>query len=119
MADPLFNLAQLASWAQARDLAKQLTDRGIGRGVKPESGDPELSGIYTEPWLGGPANFPEPHYFDEKTGTHYYPLHFRFNNGAGGMNVGLIMDKFKRFPMSPGYVWDTIAREVNAMAVAD
>jgi len=117
---PLFNLAQLASWDQARDLAVKLSVGPIvvGGGVLPETGDPETSGIYTEYWLGGPGNFPEPHYFDEMTGTHYYPLHFRFRNGAAGMNVGLIIDKFKRFPNSPLYVFGNLAAEANSMATA-
>lgn len=114
-----FNLSQLATWDQARELAAQLTGRGIGRGVAPENADQEKSGIYTEPWLGGPGNFPEPFHLDESTGEKFYPLLLRFNNGAGGMNVGLIRDLFKRYPMSPGYVWGRIKAEVDSMAVPD
>ncbi len=66
----LFNLAQLASWAQARDLVKDLNAKNIGDGVAPESAETDKSGIYTELWLPGPGNFPEPHYYDEKTGIH-------------------------------------------------
>ena len=114
----LFNLAQLATWDLAREYATKLSSGPvvIGGGVMPETGDPETSGIYTELWLGGPGNFPEPHYFDEKTGQHYYPLLFRFHNGAAGMNVGLIMDKFRRYPSSPSYVLSTLAAEANSMA---
>ena len=118
---PLFNIAQLASWEQAREYAAKLSVGPIvvGGGVMPETADPTTSGIYTELWLGGPGNFPEAHYYDERTGTHYYPFHFRFRNGAAGMNVGLIIDKFKRFPNSPLYVFGTLAAEANAMAVVD
>lgn len=116
--DTPFNLSQLATWEQARDLAKKLgaAPYNVGGGVMPETGDPATSGIYTELWLSGPGNFPEPHYFDEKTGQHYYPLLFRFRNGAGGMNVGLIMDKFRRYPSSPAYVFSTLVAEANSMA---
>lgn len=110
-----FNLAQLASWDQARELVKKLNEKGIGSGVCPESVDPDTSGIYTELWLGGPGNFPEPHYVDS-SGVNYYPLHLRFNNGAAGVNVGLVLDKLKRFPNSPLYVFGNLAAEVNSMA---
>ena len=32
------------------------------------------------------------------------------------MNVGLIMDKFKRYPSSPLYVLSTLAAEADRMA---
>jgi hypothetical protein len=117
----LFNLAQLATWDQAREYAVKLSVGPIviGGGVLPETGDPTTSGIYTEYWLGGPGNFPDPHYFDATTGLNYYSLHFRFQNGAAGMNVGLIIDKFKRFPNSPLYVFGCLAAEADAMAVVD
>jgi len=115
----LFNIAQLATWEQAREYAVKMSAGPIvvGGGVSPETDDPTTSGIYTELWLSGPGNFAEPHYFDELTGKHYYPLLFRFRNGAAGMNVGLIMDKFRRYPNSPSYVFGTLVAEANSMAV--
>ena len=118
MSDIQFNISQLASWKQARDFVKILNARNFGGGVKPENTDPDLSGIFTLLWLPGPGGFPEPHYTDEQ-GVMYYPLLLRFNNGAGGMNVGLMLDKFKRFPASPDYVWSELTKEVNSMAVSD
>jgi hypothetical protein len=113
-----FNIAQLATWEQARELAAKLGAGPIvvGGGVKPENADQSRSGIYRPDWLPGPAAFPEPHFFDQQTGLKYYFLHFRFQNGAEGMNVGLIMDKFGRFPSSPLYVMSVLAAEADSMA---
>lgn len=115
-----FNIAQLATWEQARETASKLSAGPIvvGDGVKPETSNSNTSGIYTPEWLPGPAGFPEPHYFDEKSGKKYYFLHFRFRNGAEGMNVGLIMDKFRRYPNSPVYVTSVLAAEANSMATS-
>lgn len=114
-----FNAAQLVTWDQARELATQLTALGIGRGVKPESGDMDQSGLYTELWSPGPGGFPEPNGVDPKTGKPTAPILMRFNNGAAGVNVGLVLDKFKRFPSSPQYVLRELGKEVDSMAVAD
>ncbi len=115
-----FNIAQLATWDQARECAAKLGAGPfvVGGGVKPETPNPATSGIYTPDWLGGPAAFPEPHYFDPQTGLKYYYLHFRFRNGAEGMNVGLIMDRFRRYPNSPVYVLSQLVAEANSMAVS-
>lgn len=43
----------------------------------------------------------------------YQFLHLTFANKASGLNVGLIIDKFSRYPMSPGYVLGAIAAEVG------
>jgi len=51
-------------------------------------------------------------------GAKYFFLHYHFRNGAAGMNVGLIMDKFSRFPMSPAYVLTELAAEANSMATS-
>jgi hypothetical protein len=112
-----FNIAQLATWEQARELAARLSAGPIvvGGGVKPENANPAVSGIYRPDWLPGPAAFPEPHYFDPQSGLKYYFLHFRFQNGAEGMNAGLILDKFRRYPSSPLYVMSVLAAEANAM----
>ena len=113
-----FNIAQLATWEQAREYAKKLSEGPIvvGGGVNPETSNNRTSGIFIPEWLPGPAAFPEPHYFDEVTGQKYYFLHFRFRNGAEGMNVGLIMDKFRRYPNSPYYVMSVLAAEASSMA---
>ena len=114
-----FNIAQLATWDQAREFATKLGAGPIvvGDGVKPETSNPNTSGIYIPIWLPGPAAFPEPHFFDEVTGKKYYFLHYRFRNGAEGMNVGLIMDKFKRYPNSPAYVMMALAAEANSIVM--
>jgi hypothetical protein len=90
----LFNTNQLATWDQARETAIKLS-------VGP---------------VGGPGGFPEPNYTDPKTGEKYFYLHYRFQNGAEGMNVGLIMDKFRRYPNSPMYVMGALAAEAASMA---
>ena len=114
-----FNIAQLATWEQAREYANKLSAGPIvvGGGVKPETSQTATSGIYLPEWLPGPAGFPEPYYTDEKTGKTYQYLHFRFRNGAEGMNVGLIMDKFSRYPNSPLYVLSALAAEADSIAV--
>ena len=113
-----FNLAQLSTYDEAREIAQKLSAGPIvvGGGVKPENSNQDLSGIYRPSWLPGPGAFPEPNYVDEVTGKKYYFLHFRFRNGAEGMNVGLIKDKFRRYPSSPLYVLGQLAQEANEMA---
>lgn len=114
----LFNTNQLATWEQARVTAEKLMVGPIvvGGGVRPETSDPKTSGIYLPEWSSGPGGFAQPHYTDPVTGEKYFHLHFRFRNGADGMNVGLIMDKFRRFPNSPGYVFVALAQEATQMA---
>lgn len=107
-----FNPAQLATWKQARNLAPML--ESVGGGVLPETGNPLTSGIYVPQWLGGPAAHPEPSQAVE--GDTKWFLHFRFRNGAEGMNVGLILDRFKRYPTSPAYVLRTLAEEAAMLA---
>jgi len=113
-----FNIAQLATWEQAREYANKLSAGPIvvGGGVKPETSNTASSGIYTPEWLPGPGAFPEPHFFDDVSGKKYYNLHFRFRNGAEGMNVGLIVDKFRRYPSSPLYVMRALAAEADSIA---
>ncbi len=115
----LFNTNQLATWEQARDYANRLSAGPIlvGAGVKPETSDPASSGIYLPEWVGGPGGFAEPNFTDPQTGAKYFFLHYRFRNGAHGMNVGLIMDKFRRYPNSPAYVMSTLGAEADSMAV--
>jgi hypothetical protein len=118
MSEPNFNLAQLATWEDARECAHRLTvgPIAVGWGVLPETNDAKTSGIYVPDWLGGPTGFPAPHYNDDATGKKYLFLHFRFRNGAQGMNVGLIMDKFRRYPNSPAYVLEALGREAEQLA---
>lgn len=113
----LFNTNQLATWEQARDYANRLSAGPIlvGAGVKPQTNNPATSGIYLPAWEGGPGGFAEPNYTDARTGDKYFFLHFRFRNGAEGMNVGLVMDKFRRYPNSPAYVLNALAAEADAM----
>ncbi len=115
----LFNTNQLATWEQARDYANRLNAGPIvvGAGVKPETSDPDTSGIYLPSWVGGPGGFAEPNFTDPQTGAKYFFLHYRFRNGAQGMNVGLIMDKFRRYPNSPFYVMSALGAEADSMAV--
>jgi hypothetical protein len=114
----LFNTAQLATWDDARKYASLLSAGPIvvGLGVSPESTDQAKSGIYVPSWDGGPSGFQEPTYTDPQTGVQYSWLHYRFLNGASGMNVGLIIDKFKRYPNSPAYVLSTLAQEAASLA---
>lgn len=101
-----FNVAQLATIEQARALVSTLAQYGMT--VKPEVADQAESGIYVPLWsdFGGPI----PADGDAK----WY--HFRFTNGAEGINVGLIQDRLKRYPNSPGYVLRSLAEEVSRIA---
>jgi hypothetical protein len=110
-------MAQLATWEDARKYANILSGGPIvvGGGVSPETSDPNTSGIYIPLWVGGPGGFAEPNYEDPQTGKKYFFLHYRFRNQAEGMNVGLIMDKFSRYPMSPAYVLSALAAEAQSM----
>lgn len=115
----LFNTSQLATLEDARRYAALLSAGPIvvGNGVAPESPDQTKSGIYLPSWDAGPAAFQEPNYRDPQTGVEYLWLHYRFLNGASGMNVGLIIDKFRRYPNSPAYVLSVLAQEAAALAV--
>lgn len=112
----LFNTNQLSTWEQAREYATKLSAGPIvvGNGVKPETSSPATSGIYRPSWDGG--IFQEPNHTDSKSGEQSFFLHYRFHNGAEGMNVGLIMDKFRRYPNSPQYVISALAAEASSMA---
>lgn len=104
-----FNKEQLASWGEATRIADRLNKsqafRQAGITVKPQN--PPNSGIYRPVWLSGPGGFPEPH------GDGTYSLHFRFSNGMEGMNVGLVREKFDKYPTSPLYVIGTLLTEVQ------
>lgn len=113
-----FNLAQLATWDEARECAHKLSDGPIvvGDGVLPETTNPNTSGIYIPAWFGGNGGFEQPNYADDKTGKAYFHLHYRFRNGAEGMNVGLILDRFRRYPSAPFYVLNSLLEEARSLA---
>jgi len=115
MSHPLeFNDNQLATWQQAIDLAAAIEKHAetsglyMGGGVKPityeadGSGkiDNKTSGIFIPEWVGGPAGFVIPN--NEDAGTLF--LHFKFVNNKV-CNVGLILDKIRRFSGNVNYVF--------------
>lgn len=108
------NPAQLCTLEEARVLAKVLTANGVGGGVRPVAPDQGESGIYVPIWLAGPAGFRPPSGGDEENPTRWY--HLRFENGAEGINAGLILDMFRRHPAAPHYVLETVRRNVELQA---
>ncbi len=128
-----FNETQVISYEDARRAREVMDHFQIGAGVKPgddENGIPLLSnpfapwmpplpilpGIYLPPWEGGPAGFPSPNLPGVTLDKPKLFLHFRFKNGAEGMNIGLIVDKFKRYPSAPNYVVDVLRKEADELA---
>jgi len=113
----LFNQNQLATWDQAREYAIRISMGPIvvGGGVKPETPNSSTSGIYRPDWQAGPGGFVEPNYTDPRTGEKYFFLHYRFNQGQEGVNVGLVIDRFRRYPTSPLYVLSQLTAEVASM----
>jgi len=111
----LFNTNQLASFEQARNLRDFFMASNYFSSVRilPEQPDQSKSGIFLPEWSEGPGAFPEPNYTDPLTGTKYYFLHLRWSNGFEN-NVGLCLDKFRRYPFSPDYVMRTLSEEVKA-----
>ncbi len=105
-----FNINQLATYGQARELAAKL-GTFVGGGVLPETDDPKTSGIYRPEWIAGVDINQEPRM--RAYGRVYWSLHFRFKNGFQGMNVGLVREKFKSFPNSPQYVLDQLSQEAG------
>lgn len=107
-----FNPAQLATWAEAEALAKQIDDYRVssglklGGGVMPITADQNTSGIYVPTWLGGPGGFPEP---NDAENLKYW-LHYRFFNGRAGVNVGLILDLAARY----GGNWQYVFYQLNS-----
>lgn len=110
-----FNPAQLATWEEAKTLAAKIeafrVSSGIpmGGGVRPETASMDTSGIYVPSWEGGPEGFPEPN--DALNGKFW--LHFRFWNGAAGLNVGLILDKLARYGGNERYVFGSLANDLQ------
>jgi len=111
----LFNTNQLASFEEARNLRDFLMASPYFQPavIAPETQDPTQSGIFIPEWVGGPGGFPEPNYTDPVTHVKYFFLHYRWSNGFVG-NVGLIIDKFRRYPFSSGYVMRVLGEEVKA-----
>ncbi len=116
-----YNLAQLATYKQAEALSLYLGTQ-VGGGVLPGTDEdpnahwpPPGPGTYRPVWTEAPWS-EEPHYTDPITGDKYFYLHYRYYNGAEGMNVGLMLDKYKRYPASPQYVTSELAKEAAAMA---
>ncbi len=115
-----FNPAQLATYNQARALRDflnffyfQILPGDDENGTPQPQVDPNFPwmppkpvtcGIYLPPWEPGPGGFEEPNGVDPETGEKTLYLHYRCANGKEGMNVGLCIDKFKRYPSSPQYV---------------
>ena len=119
------NVRQLSSYAEGRALAAAINNRPrpMGGGVAP--GDDEFrphedgtedrtAGIYIPAWLVGPAAFRQGQAVDPN-GVKYYSLHLRFRNGRSGMNVGLILEKFARYPLSQEYALGEIAKEAEQL----
>ena len=124
----LFNEKQLATYEEARALRELLNHYGVGGGIAPGDDSagvqmvsnpnfpwlPPLPlskpGIFIPPWEGGPTGFAVPSSGEAKF------LHFRFANGAEGMNIGLCREKFKSFPLAAAYVFNTLNQEAQDLA---
>jgi hypothetical protein len=110
-----FNPAQLATWQEAHDLAARMeafrlnTGSFLGGGVSAETENAETSGIYVPFWTGGPGGFPEPNDSANKK----FWLHFRFNGGKSGLNVGLILDKLRRYNDNEMYVFMSLSNDLQ------
>lgn len=114
-----FNPAQLASYNQARQLREflnrfnfQILPNDDEHGTPKPQPDPNFPwmppkpvecGIFLYPWESGPGGFEEPHGIDPETGEELLYLGYKSKNGKQN-NVGLCIDKFKRYPGSPRYV---------------
>jgi hypothetical protein len=102
-----FNPAQLATWGEARDLAhrieafRQSSGLNMAGGVVSETANADTSGIYVPHWEGGPGGFPAPN----DAPNQKFWLHFRFASGRAGANVGLILDKLRRYGNNEQYVF--------------
>ncbi len=120
-----FNPAQLATYVEARALREAMNrcpsfwanpilpgDDEISAAPVPDPNFPWLPpnvpivGIYIPHWESGPAGNPAPSDGDSKW------LHYRMKDGKEGFNVGLWIDKFKRYPNDPVYVVRSLAADV-------
>lgn len=111
-------MSQYTSLFEAASLAFQLNSQGIGDGVlpynpeteheqvEPDPNDAHRSGVYIPEYAGG-SPVPTPADGQNK----FY--HFRFRNGAEGINAGLVRDAIA---YSPVFWPQMIASSVNAAA---
>ena len=108
-----FNPDELATWAEATALRSLINGNPLflqaGLSIPNVTTDPNTSGIYVPTWDGGPAGFPEP----ASASSDSFWLHFRFNSGFSGMNVGLVQAEFARYPSSPLYVMSWLLQQVQ------
>jgi|SRR6185369_12172165 len=121
-----FNPNQLASYDEARALrdyinsTQQFVNNNILLGDDQDSPAPQTNpnfpwlppitprvGIYLPLWAAGPHADPEPN-----AGNMLF-LHFRMTNGKEGLNVGLWVDKFRRYPDNPSYVLAQLAADAQ------
>lgn len=111
----LFNLNQLATWKEAGDLKEQMDAYRISHGlymaggILPVMEKNDISGIYIPDWVAGPGGFVEPFDQSDENNKKYF-LHYRFASGRSGVNVGLILDKAKRY----GGNWDYVFYYLNS-----
>ena len=104
-----FNPDQLATWAQATQIAKIINASAPfqAAGISILKQNPPNSGIYIPAWgsTGGPI--------PSGPGGLVW-LHFRFSNGMSGVNVGLVIAEFKRYPSAPLYVENWLLAQVQS-----
>jgi Sulfotransferase domain len=109
-----FNPDELATWKKAKHIRNRINGNPLFQQAKisiPEvTADATTSGIYVPTWAGGPAGFPEPAEDGE------FWLHFRFSNSFSGMNVGLVVAEFEKYPASPLYVMGWILAQVQSVS---
>lgn len=100
-----FNPDQLATWNQARKYAKRINGsvpfKQAGISIPAD-------GIYLPSWVSGPGGDPEPSGPD---GLMW--LHYKFSNGMDGVNVGLVVNEFQRYPAAPLYVFNWLLAQVK------
>ena len=128
-----FNEAQLSTLEQARALQKLInsvnfarpgeSDLFIGGRVSPETENNGTSGIYipddfyVAPINSSSTTWPLPSTSlpdDPETAAHFFCL--RFENGVSGFNVGLIVDRLRKYPSAPYYVLNQLRLEVDDFA---
>jgi len=104
-----FNPDQLATWAQATQYAKLINASAPfqAAGISIPKQDPPNSGIYIPAW--GNTGGAEP----SGPGGLVW-LHYRFSNGMSGVNVGLVIAEFARYPAAPLYVEQWLLAQVQS-----
>ncbi len=120
-----FNPAQLATYAEARALRDAMNNTQSFQANPILPGDDETApapvpdpnfpwlppkvpnvGIYIPHWESGPHGDVVPNDGDRLF------LHYRMKDGKSGFNVGLWIDKFKRYPAAAEYVIRSLAMDV-------